>query len=621
MNIDLKYIIDGINNCIFSGLYFLLFLLLIQMKFCSSYNIIIFITILFELFYKDHGDSIKNHGILNIEAIVLLLFIGEINIIIFILILNNIKKKRYILLFFIIFLIILILIFIFIKYKDQYFCLNWNKGLNNTFINNDKTIYPCSIKIPKKNCFISIIGPMFDFSKYLNIKCEKRKEKEKYLLKKMSNLKNCKKYINRIGYPITIGDKDEIKGKPAKYSKILFDYVMNNLIDMNDKILLNNLEKSKKPEIIVDFSKNPYGELDININYNKRLSIKRKSLEKNLNSNNILFIFLDNLSRVHFYRQYKKTSKFLEHFLTYKGYSNTLEPNQKYHGFEFLKYHKFNGATLGNAIPMFSGVYFIENNNITMISIVKDLKENGYITCNVQDVCHKELMGIDEMKEYTYVEFDHEYASPSCDPNIYHYGFALFNGENGILRKCLYGKENFEQSLIYSKKFWEIYKNNKRFLRIVNTYAHEYIGEKSKYADESLFNFLNSLFISNQLKNTTVFIAGDHGFALMGLYKIINSADYNIEFHLPIFVLIEPDKINITYEEQYSEIKKNQQILITAFDIYYTIRYILFKEDYKKQPINGNINDGECLFKYINQKDRICDKYKKMTLCQCKNNN
>ena len=462
---------------------------------------------------------------------------------------------------------------------------------------------------------------MIDFSKHLNIKCEKRKEKEKYLLKEISNLKSTKKYINRIGYPITIGDKEEIKGKPAKYSKLLFDYVINNLIDMNDKNILNNLEINKKPEVIVDFSQNPYGELKINVNYNKKLSIKRKSLEKNTNSNNILFIFLDNLSRVHFYRQYKKTSKFLEEFLTYKGYSNKVEPNQKYHAFEFLKYHKFKGATLGNAIPMFSGVYFMRNNNITMKSIVKDMKENGYITCNVQDVCHKELMSIGEIKEYSYIEFDHEYVSPSCDPNTYHYGFDLFNGENGILRKCLYGKENFEQSLIYATKFWKIYKNNKRFLRIVNTYAHEYIGEKSKYADESLFNFLNSLFISNQLKNATVFIAGDHGFALMGIYKIINSADYNIEYHLPVFIIIVPDKTNITYEDQYSEIKKNQQTFITAFDIYYTIRYILFDEDYKKQPLNGNINDGECLFKYINEKERKCDKYKKISLCQCKNNN
>ena len=69
----------------------------------------------------------------------------------------------------------------------------------------------------------------------------------------------------------------------------------------------------------------------------------------------------------------------------------------------------------------------------------------------------------------------------------------------------------------YGKKFWETYKDNKKFLRIVNTYTHEYSGEKSKYADEATFNFLYHLYNQNLLKNTIVFIAGDHGFELMGL--------------------------------------------------------------------------------------------------------
>lgn len=56
-----------------------------------------------------------------------------------------------------------------------------------------------------------------------------------------------------------------------------------------------------------------------------------------------------------------------------------------YHGFEFLKYHIFDGGTLFNAIPMFSGVNL--NNKNKIISIVKDMKNLGYITCNVQDVC------------------------------------------------------------------------------------------------------------------------------------------------------------------------------------------------------------------------------------------
>ena len=384
---------------------------------------------------------------------------------------------------------------------------------------------------------------------------------------------------------------------------------------MDEKESLNESSKTQNVEVYVDYTNNLYGELKIKVNYNKFLSLKRKSLETNKNSKNIIFIFLDNLSRVHFYRQYKKTSKFLKNFFRYEGFSPSNKSEQKFHGFEFLKYHKFNGATLGNAIPMFSGVYYEENN--TMISIVRELKKNGYITCNVQDVCHKELMDIKNLSGYAYVEFDHEYVSPSCDPNIYHYGFALFNGENGILRKCLYGKESFEQSLIYAKKFWESYNDNKKFLRVVNTYAHEYIGEKSKYADNSLFNFLNDLYTSNQLENTILFIAGDHGFALMGMYKIINSEDYDIEFQLPVFILIIPDIQNTTYENQFSEISKNQQNLITGFDIYYTIRHILFGEKYKKVPSYIDKENGESLFKYINPRTRTCSKYKKMAICKC----
>jgi hypothetical protein len=470
--------------------------------------------------------------------------------------------------------------------------------------------------IPKK-CLINIISPFLDFSYILNIKCEIRNEKEKNLLKDFSNLNN-KTNIKRIGYPITIGDKDEIKGKSAMYSRTLLRFVKENLIDM-DNNTLNKTNIKKKPEVIVDFRSNPYGELKIKINYNKNLSIKRKSLSKNNNdTNNILFIYLDNLSRINFYRQYKKTSKFIEKFLKYKGFSNKNDTNQKYHGFEFLKYHKFNGATLGNAIPMFSGVYYDKNNY--MVSIVKELKALGYITCNVQDICHKELMGIKNLNNYTYIEFDHEYSAPNCDPNVYKFGVGLFSGENGVLRKCLYGKESFDHALEYARKFWKEYKSNKKFLRIVNTYAHDYIGEKSKYTDSSLYKFLYNLYYLNELKDTIVFLAGDHGFALMGIYKLFNSDDYQIEYSLPIFILLVPDKKNYTYFQQYSEIIKNQQIMITPFDIYYTIRHIIYGENYKNFSLHGNKDDGESLFKFINPKTRTCKKYNSMSEenCQCK---
>ena len=462
---------------------------------------------------------------------------------------------------------------------------------------------------------IDIFSPILDFSNLLNINCDKRKESEKYLLKKISNLNNSEA-IKKIGYPITISEKQEIKGRAAMYAKALQDFVKNNLINLDNEHFNSNFDISKKPEIYVDFSSNPFGKINIKINYSKKLSEERYALSKNNDSHNILFIFLDNISRVHFYRQFKKTAKFLKNFLSFKGFSTKDIPEEIYHGFEFMKYHNFQSATLQNSIPMFSGVYFKTTNK--MVSIVKSMKEIGYITGNIQDVCHKELMAIGNISNYSFIEFDHEYAAPSCDPNVYQNGYGFFSGENGILRNCLYGRDKIEYALEYGKQFWMAYKNNKKFLRIVNTYGHEYSGEIAKYSDNAMYNFLIELYYSNQLQNTTIFIAGDHGFALMGLYKIINPNDWSIEQSLPIFILLNHDKKNLSYEEEYSEILKNQQTLVTPFDIYFTIRQIIFGDKYKSNLLEEQKNKGESLFKYINPKERNCSKYEQFGNCQCK---
>lgn len=393
-------------------------------------------------------------------------------------------------------------------------------------------------------------------------------------------------------------------------------FVMNNLINLDDKNLIMNRSNNKQPEVFVDFTDNPYGELKQEIHFDKNLSAKRLELGKKYPSQNILFLFFDNLSRVHFYRQYKKTSKFIQKFLSFKGY--TQDNINIYHAFEFFKYHKFMSSTLYNIIPMFYGVYFNKKNK--MISLIKDMKKSGYITCNVQDVCHKGLTIVSNSNNFYYTEFDHEYSAPNCDPNIYKFGYGLFSGENGILRKCLYGKENIEHVFDYGKKFWNLYKENKKFLRIVNTYGHEFSGEKSKYADTALYNFLLYLFTSDLLNNTTIFLVGDHGNMLLGAYQIFQPNDIKIEQFFPILIIISNDIKNSSYKEQYSEIQNNQQTFITPFDVYFTLRDIIYGNEYKNNLLYEQLNNGESLFKYINPKERRCDKYKQIKTCHCKIN-
>ena len=56
---------------------------------------------------------------------------------------------------------------------------------------------------------------------------------------------------------------------------------------------------------------------------------------------------------------------------------------------------------------------------------------------------------------------------------------------------------------------------------------------------------------------------------------------------------------------------------IISFDIFYTLKWILYGEEYKSLPLNGDKNSGECLFKYINPKLRNCRKYKKLARSTC----
>ena len=62
-------------------------------------------------------------------------------------------------------------------------------------------------------------------------------------------------------------------------------------------------------------------------------------------------------------------------------------------------------------------------------------------------------MYLNPLKKYTYTEFDHEFASPSCDPNIHTNGYNMIVGENSIMKSCLFGKDHIEHCLDYGKDY------------------------------------------------------------------------------------------------------------------------------------------------------------------------
>ena len=368
-----------------------------------------------------------------------------------------------------------------------------------------------------------------------------------------------------------------------------------NLIDMDNKEQLKIIGKDNFPEVIIDYTNNPYGKMIIQLNFNESLSKERKRYEKNSNpySNNIMILYFDSISRSTSIRQLKKTLKFFENFMNYKGNYNIHYPLEKYHSFQFFKYHAFYGNTYVN----YQKLFYWNKTRIT-----KFLKHNGYITAFSNDICARDSCYIP--KDLTKEEIcDHELIL--CDPNM--------KSINSMFKRCLYDKINADYQYEYGFQFWTKYKNNRKFLLIVNNDGHEGTLEVIKYDDDIIFNFLNQLYNKNLLKETTILLLSDHGCPMPSIYYYYKF--FYLDKYLPMCYLFIYDKKNISYNKQYKYIYKNQQILITAYDIYNTIIYLIFGKDYSKEKIIKSF--GINLFSEINTK-RTPYNYKYMPKNICK---
>ena len=382
--------------------------------------------------------------------------------------------------------------------------------------------------------------------------------------------------------------------------KIINKYFFSHLIDMDNKTQINKIFS----EILVDFSKNPFGEMIIDVKYNETLSKERKKLENNSIpfSNNIMIIFIDSVSRANSIRQLKKTMNFFNKFISYKGGFNEKYPTENFHSFQFFKYHSFKEHTRGNYPRL---IYGNKRTNKVIVRITKYLKENGYITSYSGDLCERD--NTRTLHNLTTNEVD-DHQMLLCDPNK-----ENFN-QNTI--KCLYGKTHTEHLFNYTNQFWRKYKNNRKFSLIVTNDAHEGTLETLKYLDTTIFDNLNSLYNDNLLKESSIFLLSDHGVGMPSIYFFTNF--YKYEEQLPMLYIIINDRKNISYNQQFLNMYENQQSFITAYDIYNTIGHLIYGNKYE-YIINKTIyNDtpkspyGQSLFTKINKKKRTSKNFENM---------
>ena len=557
---------------------------------------LIHIIISFLLFYVySHGLEFDDHGLFNLLGVLSIIIIGNIFFLPFNL-LFCIKKKNKLFLYSY-YLFIIIFLFIYKYYLSNFLgCNDWAKGLNNTYIENDINKYGCQIKIPKY-CPYKFMKYLLDITKRTKIKCGFSSDTREKLMKYSKS-----KYINEttkiIGFPNS--NDDSIWSNKSNKNKDISTVLSENLIDMEDKSILKKIKKENIPEIIVDFSNNQKGKMIINLNYNKQLSFERKKIGKQYHpySNNIMILYFDSISRVTGIRQLKKTLSFFERFMPYNS--------NNFHSFQFFKYHAFRHYTPGNYPKLFIDSYRVKKKRFR---ITYYLKKYGYVTAFSSDMCFNYPYP-HILKEFTKEELcDHEFLL--CDPNRKHI--------NSMTKRCLYEKTDIDYQYEYGLQFWKLYKNNRKFLMIVNNDGHEGTLEVIKYDDNTVFHFLNTLYNDNLLKDTTILLLSDHGCPMPSIYYFNDF--FQFERHLPMLFMMIPDKKDETYYKQYHNIYENQQKLITAYDIYNTICFLMLGENYfeSAKSFNESISKsklGVSLFESINSK-RIPRNYKKMKKSIC----
>ena len=555
--------------------------------------------LIYLLYFYDNGSDLSHHGSYN-KMVFYFLIVSFIILFLIFCLLKYIYANYKIIFISLTLSFIWILIYTYIKITKN--CNVWYDGLNGIRLENNPKFDKCKIVHPKR-CWINSIDGVFDVSRILNENCNNFRGGEKAeLLKYLSPRFNL---TQNFGYPIT-----------TKYTWLnqshfdrFFNNVMADMIDL-DKIDYSKIADDLKPEVVLKFDPvTEMGKIDIKINRNEILAKERNDIYNTLlpkdkpKYNNILFLYIDAISRPEFIRAMKNTEKYLS------KYFNSSEKSF----YQMMKYHNFIFFTQQNVNPMFFGESMFNSNGT---SILKHIKKKGFITGHSNNICTRQLYDIEDnyTENIEYDSFDHENIAMMCDPNFYNpeNRFTPYMGPYSIRRRCLYGRDTFEYIIEYGEKFWAAYSKEHKFLRLSFQDAHEGTLEVVKYLDVKLAEFLEKFDRKGYLKDTAVFLVSDHGNNMVGIYNIFQFEDYVLEKTLGTWFMLLPKKKEI--DEKFLEI--NQQRLVSPYDIHDTLL------DMFGYHQNNTIfsRKGQSIYKEVNGLERNCDYYSQDIMpiwCRC----
>ena len=572
------------DECVFASLAATSLFFCAIHKYITRTILIPIITIYPIMFYFNQGNDLRKHGNYNtfvfcLTFIILYSFL-EYSYWVFNLCTKGQFKKGFIL------ASIVLLPFIYFIIVSLYSCRTWTQGLSGVRIDNSKQYNSCKIREPKF-CTIETLDNIFDLSKYLIKTCKNTRNKKEFLLPYLKGRENFTNYA----YP----DTSKYTFRHQSFLGSFHSLVLEGIYNADDP-------GKKIPEVIVSYDKDGLVEISMKITPNETLIKERREISKKnkVKFENVLIIYIDAISRNHFLRKLKKTSKVINEYII-----DNKNKKPKYNSFQFMKYSNFRGSTFENVKPMLYGVPGTADGGILL---TKYYKEKGFITMASDNLCSREVFDIQEYctTNMHYEASDHENFALFCDINYSTLSsrFGQFHGQYSLLRRCLYGRDTFEYVYDYADLFWDAYPNERKFARISFIDAHEGTLEVIKYMDNYLEKFLKNFIHFKMNDNTALFIVSDHGENMVSLHHYLKGSEFKYETTLGTFFLILPEN-NKLYNYNVDNIRINQQRFITPYDIHDTLINILFDEcDYYS-------GSGQTLFQKVDGLKRSCANYPK----------
>lgn len=185
------------------------------------------------------------------------------------------------------------------------------------------------------------------------------------------------------------------------------------------------------------------------------------------------------------------------------------------------------------------------------------------------------------------------------DPPTNHYARVFWQAAAPSMEdwRCVGGKPIHKGNLDYAESFFDAYPNRPKFsVTVLSALTHNNMNN-IQYIDEDLRQFLINMDTKGHLRNTFIFIVGDHG---------IRAAAFRASFagwleeRLPFFSLSVPASFLRSNPNMREAINRNTDSLTSHFDIYATMRNILDESWIENRTI------GYSLLSPINRETRTC---------------